>query len=493
MESSKKAQCRSPYLLNPFRGSLIWHRVKWLAAFLVLVGISDFAAGATSVGESLSNTVQVFGQVVKTQPQSPWQDPMPTGGASSGQEPSQEPAQEPSQEPAKEEQAQEQEKAKENEPSQEQEQAKPQEPSQSGSEEAQGENEAKGQSQEGSSSEKPADGEVSETPKADKGQTTGAASESTGDEASTTESAAKTEALSPEALRFQEVVLGTVDPTLVDLRQLQQRVSELVSQLRPAVVGIRMGAGQGSGVIVSRDGYVLTAAHVVGRRGQRAEIVMPDGSTHGAIVLGTDAGSDAGMLRLVEKGPWPYAEIGESDVLKRGQWLLALGHPGGFDPERSSVVRVGRLLMDPGQTTLQTDCTLVGGDSGGPLFDLDGRLIGIHSRISRRIQQNYHVSVDIYTNQWDEMSKEPTPTLGFRIKSAEVTDKLIIDRVNGDGPAAKAGLKQDDQILKFDGEEVKNRDELRAKMGQLQLDQKVKLTVLRDNAEVELELQAELK
>jgi serine protease Do len=310
---------------------------------------------------------------------------------------------------------------------------------------------------------------------------------------SVSESAANFEPTSPEAIHFQEVVLGKVEPNLQDFRQLQQRVNSLVSQLRPSVVGIRMGGGQGSGVLVSGDGYVLTAAHVVGKKGQRAEIVMPDGSTHPAIVLGTDAASDSGMLRMVEKGPWPYSEIGESDSLLRGQWLLALGHPGGFDPDRSSVVRVGRLLMEPSRTTLQTDCTLVGGDSGGPLFDLDGRVVGIHSRISRRIQQNYHVSVDIFTSQWDEMSKEPTPTLGFRIKSAEVTEELVIDRLVGDGPADKAGLKTDDRILRFDGEEVKTRDDLRTKMSQLQLDQKVKIVVWRGDAEVELELQVELK
>ncbi|MDP1562414.1 MAG: S1C family serine protease [Pirellulaceae bacterium] len=322
---------------------------------------------------------------------------------------------------------------------------------------------------------------------------TAATSTSTEEAANATESSSNPVVASPEELQFQEVVLGKADPTLQDLRQLQQRVNSLLGQLRPAVVGIRMGGGQGSGVLVSGDGFVLTAAHVVGRRGQRAEIVMPDGSTHPAIVLGTDAASDSGMLRMVEKGPWPYAEIGESESLKRGQWLLALGHPGGYDPERSSVVRVGRLLADPGRTTLQTDCTLVGGDSGGPLFDLEGRVVGIHSRISRRIQQNYHVSVDMYTSEWDEMSKDPTPTLGFRIKSAGVTDQLLVDRVTGDGPADKAGLKANDQILRFNGEEVKNRDELRVKLGQLQNGQKIKIVVLRDNVEVEVELQVELK
>ncbi len=312
-----------------------------------------------------------------------------------------------------------------------------------------------------------------------------------GDDSAVGESGSTAEVGSEETAEdaeFQQVLLGKVDPTLNDLRQLQRRVNGLVEKLRPAVVGIRMGGGQGSGVIVSGDGYILTAAHVVGQKGQRAEIVMPDGSTHRAIVLGTDAGADAGMLRMVDQGPWPYVEIGESESLLRGQWLLALGHPGGFDPDRHSVVRVGRLLAEPGRTTLQTDCTLVGGDSGGPLFDLEGRVVGIHSRISRRIQQNYHVSMDIYTSQWDEMSKEPAPTLGFRLKPASETSEVVIDRLVPDGPADKAGLKVDDRIVKLAGKDVTNREELRASMEGVRVDQKIKLTVIREGAEMELEL-----
>lgn len=307
-------------------------------------------------------------------------------------------------------------------------------------------------------------------------------------EGSGADSTATAAAVEGADFEFQQVVLGKVEPTLNDLRQLQRRVNTLVEKLRPAVVGIRMGGGQGSGVIVSGDGYILTAAHVVGQKGQRAEIVMPDGATHRAIVLGTDAASDAGMLRMLDKGPWPYVEIGESESLLRGQWLLALGHPGGFDPDRHSVIRVGRLLMEPGRTTLQTDCTLVGGDSGGPLFDLEGRVIGIHSRISRRIQQNYHVSMDIFTSQWDEMSKEPAPTLGFRIKPAEETSDVVIDRVVADGPADKAGLKVDDRVIKLNGKDVTNREELRASMEGLRIDEKIKVTVIRDGAEMEVEL-----
>jgi serine protease Do len=288
--------------------------------------------------------------------------------------------------------------------------------------------------------------------------------------------------------QFQQVVLGKVDPTLQDLRMLQSRVNRLVETLRPAVVGIRMGGGQGSGVIVTGDGYVLTAAHVVGRKGQKAQIVMPDGATHSATVLGTDASSDSGMLKMDDQGPWPYVEVGESGSLARGQWLMALGHPGGYDPDRNSVVRVGRLLMEPGRTTLQTDCTLVGGDSGGPLFDLEGRVVGIHSRISRRIQQNYHVSVDIFTSQWDDMSQSPRPNLGLSLESSQETEQLIIAEIHRDGPADKAGLKKGDKLLKVNGQAVGSRDELRDVVDGLSLYESIKVVVWRDEAEVEVEL-----
>jgi serine protease Do len=296
-------------------------------------------------------------------------------------------------------------------------------------------------------------------------------------------------AAAAEMVRFEAVVLGEREPDLADLRTMQARVRQLVEQLRPAVVGIRMGGSQGSGVIVTGDGYVMTAAHVVGKTGQKAEIVFPDGSTKQAVVLGTDASSDSGMLRILDSGPWPYAELGESSSLRRGQWLMALGHPGGFDLERSAPVRVGRLLMEPGRTTLQTDCTLVGGDSGGPLFDLDGRVVGIHSRISRRIQQNYHVSADIYTSQWDDMTKEPAPSLGFSLKPADETDELIVSRVGDDGPAGQAGLEVGDKILKINDTPVATRDELRDAIGTLKPFTMAKVTVWRDDAEKELEIE----
>src|ERR1700758_5044418 len=96
--------------------------------------------------------------------------------------------------------------------------------------------------------------------------------------------------------------------------------------------------------------------------------------------------------------------MGKSTSLTKGQWVVSIGHPGGFRPNRTPVVRLGRVL-EANANLIVTDCTLVGGDSGGPLFDLDGKVIGIHSRISSGLAFNFHVPVDTYRTTWDRLVK----------------------------------------------------------------------------------------
>src|ERR1043166_8191567 len=101
---------------------------------------------------------------------------------------------------------------------------------------------------------------------------------------------------------------------------------------------------------------------------------------------------------------YPFLEMGKSADLKVGQWVIAIGHPDGVRANRGPVVRVGRILV-ASQFVLQTDCTLVGGDSGGPLFDMEGRVIGIHSRIGgAKIIENMHVPIDTYREEWDRLA-----------------------------------------------------------------------------------------
>lgn len=187
------------------------------------------------------------------------------------------------------------------------------------------------------------------------------------------------------------------------LRQIQDHVRQLIEQLRPMVVAVRVGNSQGSGVIITEDGYVLTAGHVIAEPRQTCQIILADGKRVRGETLGRYQDADAGLIKITEGGPWPHAEMGISRELAEGSWVLALGHPLGYIEGRPPVARLGRVLRNR-DTFIRTDCPLVGGDSGGPLLDLTGKVVGIHSRISGPTSMNYHVPVDVYRNVWDRLA-----------------------------------------------------------------------------------------
>ncbi len=200
-------------------------------------------------------------------------------------------------------------------------------------------------------------------------------------------------------------IMRTVPRDVDDLRAIEQHVHAVLEKVMPAVVALQVGKGQGSGVIVSADGLVLTAGHVSQAPGSPALVALADGRKLKAKSLGHDGGRDAGMVKILDGGPFPFVELGDSSSQKPGQWCIAVGHPGGYRVNRGAVVRVGRILINA-PIRIQTDCALVGGDSGGPLFDLDGKLIGIHSSIGdRQITENLHVPVDTYRTDWDRLVK----------------------------------------------------------------------------------------
>jgi serine protease Do len=253
--------------------------------------------------------------------------------------------------------------------------------------------------------------------------------------------------------------------SLDDLKAIERHVQEIVTKVTPCTICIRAG-GSGSGVLVSADGLILTAGHVSGEPGRDVTIVMPDGKTHKGKTLGGNGSIDSGLVKITEAGKWPFVEMGQSSAMKPGDWCLVTGHPGGFKPGRSPVVRLGRIL-DVNSRSIRTDCTLVGGDSGGPLFDMHGHVIGIHSRIGGSITANVHVPVDTYRETWDRLVKgerwgsgigrpvRPTrgePEFGLKLDPDDKT--CTIREVLPDSPAQKAGLQTGDVIKKFEGQEA---------------------------------------
>jgi serine protease Do len=171
------------------------------------------------------------------------------------------------------------------------------------------------------------------------------------------------------------------------------------------------------------------------------------------------------MIRISDKGEWPFVELGDAAKVKDGAWCLALGHPEGYKPGRPPVLRLGRVL-ERSDKMLRTDCALVGGDSGGPLFDLDGKVIGIHSRIGDRLTYNFHVPADTYRATWDRLAKGEVwggrgrnqPYIGVHLNE-DARDCRIVE-VDKDSPAEKAGLRADDVVIRFGKDKVEDLEDL---------------------------------
>jgi len=252
-----------------------------------------------------------------------------------------------------------------------------------------------------------------------------------------------------------------VPRSTADLKEMEDVIKGVVSRVSAAVVAVEVGFGSGSGVIISADGLVLTAGHVCGRPNREVRFIFPDGKTAYGKTVGVDLESDTGLMRITSPGPWPHVPTGDLGQADLGNWVLALGHPGGFDLQRSLVVRLGRIVrLAPG--IVQTDCTISSGDSGGPLFDMHGRVIAIHSAISTSVADNFHVPITRFYSSWNQLIRTEAEKIQARSPKAYlgavVNDdgkECRLTRVDPGSPAFNAGLKPGDFILKVDEREIK--------------------------------------
>lgn len=284
-------------------------------------------------------------------------------------------------------------------------------------------------------------------------------------------------ALSPT---LNSVFRGNEPKSLNELRALEAQQAKVAERIDSVTVNVQQGIAQGSGVIIVGR-YVLTAAHVAGGPDRSATIITNDGQRYKAKTLGMNQDMDAGLLEIIDPNfpsTWPYATLGKSSDLSEGQWVVAAGHPGGWQEKRGSVIRVGRILkisrgpirrgdQSKKAHTLFTDCALIGGDSGGPLFTLEGKLIGIHSRIGTDVEDNMHVPIDVFGDSWKRLkSGEKWGVLpGFRpmigVTGTKGDDRPLIAEVEKLGPAARAGMEPGDLILTFNGVKISSFEELR--------------------------------
>ena len=290
-----------------------------------------------------------------------------------------------------------------------------------------------------------------------------------------------------------------------DLLKIQEALQSILSQARAATVGIKLGSGSGSGVIVTADGLVLTAAHVSAGVDKDITVILDDGTKLEARTLGLNSVTDCGMARIVnEEGRFfPYVELDEEDTAQLGDWVMSLGHSGGVDQDRGSVVRLGRLVrMAP--ETIQSDCKLIGGDSGGPLFDLTGRLIGIHSRVGETLEQNMHVPLREFQNNWDGLLAGEFIGEGPFAKKAKPGEAFLgvgledwggegvrVTEVEKESAADKAKLQVGDVLVEMDGEKIPDMEAFLAFLEKAASGDTVEIKILR-NEETEI-IEAELE
>jgi serine protease Do len=213
-------------------------------------------------------------------------------------------------------------------------------------------------------------------------------------------------------------------PVLADARPsdsftaIERQVIALQGRMVKSTVNIRVSGSSGSGVIISADGYVLTAGHVTGKANRKCRVTLSDGKNYDAMALGLDPETDFALVKIDGATALPASPIGDSSTLRPGQWVVATGHPLGLHPGRPPVVRIGRVLGYPEReknrtaSKVITDAPLISGDSGGPLFDLNGRVVGINVMIGggRKDGISMHTLINLPKYVLENLKKGETLT-----------------------------------------------------------------------------------
>ena len=263
----------------------------------------------------------------------------------------------------------------------------------------------------------------------------------------------------------------------------------------------------GSGVIVDPSGIVLTNAHVV-ERATEIEVSTADGKKHKAKLAGVDKKTDLAVLKLQGGGPYPAANLGDSDAVRVGDWVLAIGSPFGLQKTVTAgiISAKGRSIgQGPFDDFLQTDAAINPGNSDGPLVNMSGEVVGINSAILSRTGGNVGIGFSIPVNMakriytelaakgkvtrgWLGVSIQPlTPELAKSFGLKEPNGVLISDVVQ-QSPAATAGITSGDVIIEFDKKKVDSPQDLQKVVALTTPGKGVPVKVWRDKGEKTLEI-----
>jgi len=254
----------------------------------------------------------------------------------------------------------------------------------------------------------------------------------------------------------------------------------------------------GSGFIISPDGYILTNNHMV-EGAEKVTIELTDGRKFTAEITGTDPVADIAVVKI-EADNLPYLELADSDTLEVGEWVLAIGNPLGFSHTVTAgiVSAKGRSLqLADIENFIQTDAAINRGNSGGPLLNLEGKVVGMNTAIygaTGNIGIGFAIPINMVKYAYKQIREggsvergflgislqELTPDMAAALDLKTDTKGVLIGNVISDTAAEKAGLERYDVIVEFEGKPVEKRNEFLNRVAMLSPDTKVDLVVLRD-------------
>ena len=262
----------------------------------------------------------------------------------------------------------------------------------------------------------------------------------------------------------------------------------------------------GSGFILSADGHILTNRHVI-EDADEVIVRLSDRRELKAEVVGSDPRSDVALLK-VDADNLPVVKIGKSDNLKRGQWVLAIGSPFGFDHSVTAgiISATGRSLPSENYVPfIQTDVAINPGNSGGPLFNMDGEVVGINSQIYSRtggyMGLSFAIPIEMAMEVADQLRNKGRVSRGWLgVLIQDITRDLaesfgmerphgaLVSKVLDDSPALAAGFKVGDIIVEFDGTNVERSAELPPMVGRAKVGSDVPVVVIRNGKRTTLEV-----
>lgn len=254
----------------------------------------------------------------------------------------------------------------------------------------------------------------------------------------------------------------------------------------------------GSGVIITEDGYIITNNHVV-ENAETINVRLTNFEEYDATIIGRDPKTDVALIKIEPKADLPYVAYGDSDLLRVGDWVMAIGNPFGFEQTVTAGIVSGKgrsLGSGPYENFIQTDASINPGNSGGPLFDMSGKMVGINTAIYSRSGGNIGIGFAIPVNMagyvveqlkshgkvtrgWlGVMIQHVTPDLAKQFKLEHPIGALVGEVTSG-SPAEKGGIKAGDVIIEYNGKEITQMSMLPAQVAQTPIGDEAKVTLIR--------------